>query len=57
MMGGMWPTEQTTSAYADARAKAPKAFADFNAAIAKAAALKTALAKYNITLALPPPAK
>jgi photosystem II stability/assembly factor-like uncharacterized protein len=54
LMGGMWPTEQTTRAYGEAKAKVPKAIADANAVIVKAQALSSELAKYNITLAVPP---
>jgi len=56
-MGGMWPTEQTRKTYADVKITAPKAFADYNAAIAKAAALQAALAQHNITLTVPPQVK
>jgi len=54
LMGGMWPTEQTTKAYADAKTKVPKAIGDANALIAKAQSLSTELAKYNVTLTVPP---
>ena len=57
MMGGMWPTSMTTKAYDDAKAMAPKAFAEANAVIAKAAALSATLAKYKVTLAAPAPIK
>jgi hypothetical protein len=57
MMGGMWPTAQTTRAYDDAKAMAPRAFAEANAVIAKAAALSATLAKHKLTLAAPPPIK
>jgi hypothetical protein len=53
LMGGMWPTEQTTKAYTEAKVKVPKAIADANALIAKAQALSTELAKYNVTLTVP----
>jgi hypothetical protein len=53
MMGGMWPTSMTTKAYDDAKAMAPKAFAEANAVITRAAALSTTLAKYKVTLAAP----
>jgi photosystem II stability/assembly factor-like uncharacterized protein len=53
LMGGMWPTEQTTKAYAEAKTKLPKAIADANALIARAQKLSTQLATYNITLAVP----
>jgi photosystem II stability/assembly factor-like uncharacterized protein len=56
-MGGIWPGEQTMKAYADVKAQAPKAMADANAAIAKAAALSTTLAKYKVTLTAPEPVK
>jgi hypothetical protein len=54
LMGGMWPTEQTTKAYADVKTKVPKAIADANALMTKAQALSAELAKYNITLTVPP---
>ena len=44
LMGGMWPTSMTTRAYDDAKALAPKAMAEANAVIAKAAALSATLA-------------
>jgi photosystem II stability/assembly factor-like uncharacterized protein len=50
LMGGMWPGEQTTKAYNEAKANMPKAIADATALIAKAQALSTTLTKYNITL-------
>jgi photosystem II stability/assembly factor-like uncharacterized protein len=55
LMAGMTPGEQTTTAYADARTEAPKAIADLNAAIAKAAPLASSLKIYNLTLNVPPP--
>ena len=55
LMGGMPPTEQATKAYADVKAQGPKAFADANALFAKAAALSTTLAKYNLKLEAPKP--
>ena len=57
MMGGMWPTEQTRKAHADAKIKAPKTFSDYHAAIAKATALAAQLAKYNVSLTVPPQKK
>jgi len=57
LMAGMTPGEQTTTAYADAKATAPKAIADLNAAIAKATPLAASLAKYNLTLNVPQPVK
>jgi photosystem II stability/assembly factor-like uncharacterized protein len=55
LMGGIWPGEQTMKTYADVRAQAPKAMADANAAIAKAASLSGTLANYKLTLAAPAP--
>jgi hypothetical protein len=57
MMGGIWPTSMTTKAYDDAKAMAPKAMAEANAVIAKAAALSATLAKHKVTLAAPTPVK
>ena len=57
LMGGMWPTAQTIRAYDEAKAQAPRAFAEANAAIAKASALSSALAKYTLTLEVPEPVK
>ena len=55
LMGGMWPGQQTTKAYNDAKANMPKNIAEANALIAKAHALSTTLTKYNIALPVPPP--
>jgi photosystem II stability/assembly factor-like uncharacterized protein len=55
LMGGIWPGDQTTRAYTEVRAQAPKAMAEANAAIAKASTLGGALAKYKLTLAVPEP--
>ena len=44
-------------AYDEAKAQAPKAFVEANAAIAKASALSGALAKYKLTLDVPEPVK
>jgi photosystem II stability/assembly factor-like uncharacterized protein len=55
LMGGMPPGEQTTRAYADVRAQTPKAIADLNAVIAKAATLSASLTKANLTLTVPKP--
>ena len=57
MMGGMWPTSMTTKAYDEAKALAPKAMAEANAVIAKAAALSATLATHKVTLAAPAPVK
>jgi hypothetical protein len=55
MMGGLWPTSMTMKAYSDSKTDAPKALSDANALFAKAAALSTSLAKYNLKLEAPKP--
>jgi hypothetical protein len=55
MMGGMWPTSITMKAYTDSKAEAPKTLSDANALFAKAAAVSTSLAKYNLKLEAPKP--
>ncbi len=55
MMGGMWPTSITIKAYNDARSEGPKTLSDANALFAKAAAVSTSLAKYNLKLDVPKP--
>jgi hypothetical protein len=55
LMGGMVVGEQTTRAYGEVKAQLPKAVADLNLAIAKAQTLSSALAKYSLTLTVPPP--
>ncbi len=57
LMGGMWPTEQTMRAYDEVKKEVPKAIAEANALFAKATALAGALAKHNLTLAVPQPIK
>jgi hypothetical protein len=57
LMGGMSVGENTTRAYAEAKALTPKAIADLNAVIAKAATLSTTLARANLTLTVPQPVK
>ena len=52
-MGGMPPGEQATRAYTEAKSQAPKAIADLNAVIVKAAALNTSLGRYGLTLEVP----
>ena len=55
MQGGMWPNSMTMKAYADSKADAPKALSDANALFARAAAVSTSLAKYNLKLDAPKP--
>ncbi|MFB3854163.1 MAG: hypothetical protein ACE148_10110, partial [Vicinamibacterales bacterium] len=57
LMGGMWPTQQMLDAYAGAKAGVPKAIEEVNALLTRAASLSTTLAKYNLTLTVPPPTK
>ncbi|CAN5726138.1 hypothetical protein BH24ACI5_BH24ACI5_16240 [soil metagenome] len=55
MMGGMWPTQTTMTAYTDAKAGVPAAITEGNAMVARAQALSAALAKHGITLTVAPP--
>jgi photosystem II stability/assembly factor-like uncharacterized protein len=55
LTAGMSPGDQTMKAYNEVKAQTPKAIADMNAVIAKAATLSTALAKSNLTLTVPAP--
>jgi photosystem II stability/assembly factor-like uncharacterized protein len=57
LMGGMWPTEQTLHAYGESKATLAKDVADANALFARAAPLSQSLAKYSLTLAVPPAQK
>jgi photosystem II stability/assembly factor-like uncharacterized protein len=57
LMATMPVSEQTTKAYAEAKAQVPKAILDANALFARAGALSTALAPYKLTLTAPPPVK
>jgi hypothetical protein len=54
-MAGMWPTSVTMKAFNDAKTDAPKVLSDANGLFAKAAAVSTSLAKYNLTLTAPKP--
>jgi photosystem II stability/assembly factor-like uncharacterized protein len=53
LMGGMSPGDQTVRAYTEVKAQSAKAIADLNAVIAKAGALSTSLAPFNLTLTVP----
>ncbi len=55
MTGGLWPTSITMKAYTDAKAEGPKALSDANALFARAAAVSTSLAKFNVKLDPPKP--
>jgi len=57
MMGGMWPTAATLTAYNEAKTGIPAAISEGTAVVAKAQALSAALAKHSITLTVTPPAK
>ncbi|HEV8209717.1 MAG TPA: hypothetical protein VGP77_06330 [Vicinamibacterales bacterium] len=57
LTAGMSPADPTVRAYTEVKAQTPKAIADINAVIAKASALSTTLAKYNVTLTVPAPVK
>ena len=56
-MGGMVVGEQATNAFSEVKAQTPKAIADLNAVIARAATLGDSLKPYNLTLTVPPPVK
>jgi hypothetical protein len=57
LMGGMTAGEATIRAYTEIKSQTPKAIADLNGEIAKAATLSATLSKYNLTLTVPPPVK
>ena len=57
LTAGMSPADPTVRAYTEVKAQTPRAIADLNAAIAKAATLSATLAKYNLTLTVPSPVK
>jgi hypothetical protein len=54
MMAGLYPTEQTLRSYAEVKTELPKAIADLNALLTKAAPIGTSLASYKLTLTVPP---
>jgi len=54
LMATMAPTEQTTRAYNDAKSQVPKVLADATALVARARDVSASLAKYDITLTVPP---
>jgi hypothetical protein len=58
-IAGIWeiPSETLARQYADMKVVLPKAIADGNAVLAKAASVSAELAKSNITLTVPPVAK
>jgi hypothetical protein len=53
MMGGMWPTQATMTAYTEAKAGVPGAITEAQAMLVKARALSTALATHGIALNMP----
>jgi photosystem II stability/assembly factor-like uncharacterized protein len=57
LMGGMWPGDQIMRAYAESKIQTPKAIADLNAVLASAAAFSASLARFNLTLDVPPPVR
>jgi photosystem II stability/assembly factor-like uncharacterized protein len=54
MMGGMWPTQATMTAYNDAKTGVPTAITEATAMVTRAQALSAALAKHGITLTVTP---
>ena len=57
LFAGMSLADPTVRAYTEVKAQTPKAIADMNAVIARAATLAGTLAKYNLTLTVPAPVK
>jgi hypothetical protein len=57
LMGGMVVGEQATRAYTEVRTQVPKVITDVNVVIGKAVTLSGTLARYNLTLTVPPPVK
>jgi hypothetical protein len=57
MMGGMWPTQATMTAYNDAKIGVPALLTEAAALITKAQTLSSALAKHGVTLTVPAPVK
>ena len=55
LMGGMWPTQATMDAYAEAKKEMPGAMTEVQAMVTKAQALSASLAKHGITLTVAPP--
>jgi hypothetical protein len=55
LTAGMSPADPTVRAYTEVKAQTPKAVADLNAVIAKAATLSSTLAQYTLTLTVPAP--
>jgi hypothetical protein len=53
LTAGMSPGDQTARAYGEVKAQTPKVITDLNTAIANAATLSGALARYNLTLTVP----
>ena len=54
MMGGMWPTQATMTAYNDAKTGVPAAITEATAMVTRAQTLSAALAKHGITLTVTP---
>lgn len=54
MMGGMWPTQSTMTAYTESKTGVPAAITEANAMVARAQALSATLAKHGITLTVAP---
>jgi hypothetical protein len=55
LMGGMWPTQATMTAYTDAKSAVPAVISEANALLARARTLSAALGKHGITLTVAAP--
>jgi hypothetical protein len=51
------PSDSLVRQHTEVKAELPKVIAEANAVLTRAAALSSALAKYNVTLKVPPPSK
>jgi hypothetical protein len=51
------PSDAVLRQHTEVKTELPKVIAEGNAVLTRAAALSSALAKYNMTLKVPPPAK
>ena len=55
VMGGMWPTQATMSAYTEAKTSVPAAVAEVDGVLSKGRTISAALAKHNVTLSIAAP--
>ena len=55
VMGGMWPTQSTMTAYGEAKTSVPAAVAEVDGVLSKGRAISAVLAKHNVTLSIAAP--